>query len=38
MDSYHPDHEVGEEGYPESGGQKGEQVAAFPAGLVTVGY
>ena len=35
--SYHPDHEVGEEGYPECGGQEGEQVPARPSRLVAVG-
>lgn len=35
--SYHPDHEVGEEGYPERGGQEGEQVPALPPRQVTVG-
>lgn len=34
--SYHPDHEVGEEGYPECGGQEGEQVPALPPRQVTV--
>ncbi len=34
--SYHPDHEVGEEGYPERGGQEGEQVPALPPRQATV--
>lgn len=35
--SYHPDHEVGEEGDPQSGGQEGEQVPALPSRLAAVG-
>lgn len=35
--SYHPDHEVGEEGYPQRGGQEGEEVPALPSRQVTVG-
>lgn len=35
--SYHPDHEVGEESNPESGGQEGEEVPALPSRLVAVG-
>lgn len=35
--SYHPDHEVGKEGYPESGGQEGDEVPALPSRLATVG-
>lgn len=35
--SYHPDHEVGEEGYPECGGQEGEQIPALPLRQAAVG-
>lgn len=35
--SYHPDHEVGEEGYPERGAQEGEQIPALPPRQATVG-
>ena len=33
---YHPHHEVGEDGYPQGGGQEGDHEPAVPAGEHTV--
>lgn len=36
-DTHHPDHEVGEEGDPERGGEEGAQVPALPPRRAAVG-
>ena len=38
MCAYHPDHDVGEDSYPESGEEEGQHEEPLPARFGTVGH